>query len=112
MDLLHDDAAARREGLERWADEQRRSHQRPAPVRLRTSLMAPLIQPGRLARGVQFADRVLDRIADRVFDRGLDTSGYSFLPEHRDPDLQHYEPSAWHVLPRALRYLGGVSDRD
>src|SRR4029450_218589 len=42
---------------------------------------------------------------------GLDTSGHAREPEHHHSDRVLYVPSAWHVLPRALRYLG-VSDRD
>jgi len=112
MDLLRQDAADRREGLERWAEEQqRRRDQRPAQVPLRTRLVAPVVRPHRLARGLQFADRVLDRFADRVLDRGLNTSGNVSLPEHDHPDRVHYVPSAWHWLPRALRYVG-VSAHD
>jgi cyclopropane fatty-acyl-phospholipid synthase-like methyltransferase len=48
---------------------------------------------------------------NRVLDRQLNTSGDSHLPEHDHPDRIHYVASAWHVLPRALHYLG-VSDRD
>jgi SAM-dependent methyltransferase len=44
-------------------------------------------------------------------DRGLDTSSEAHEPEHAHPDRLHYAASSWHVLPRALRYLG-VSDRD
>ena len=55
--------------------------------------------------------RRLERFASRVLDRGLDTSGPAREPEHDHPDRLHYVPSPWHVLPRALRYLG-VSDRD
>ena len=43
--------------------------------------------------------------------RGLDTSGNVFVPEHEHPDRSRYIASAWHVLPRVLRYLG-VSDSD
>jgi SAM-dependent methyltransferase len=57
------------------------------------------------------AERALDRFADRALGRGLDTSGNVFVPEHEHPDRSRYLPSAWHVLPRALRYLG-VSDTD
>src|SRR5215211_3685131 len=53
----------------------------------------------------------LGRLANRILDRGLNTSGDSDQPEHARPGRQRYVPSAWHVLPRALHYLG-VSDRD
>jgi SAM-dependent methyltransferase len=49
--------------------------------------------------------------ADRLLDRGLETSGVVQLHEYPIDDRVHYVPSAWHVLPRALRYVG-VSDRD
>ena len=107
-----DDGAARREALERWAQEKHRQLSEPAgPVRLPTRLVAPLLRSPRLARGLWSADRALDQFADRLLGRGLDTSGYAFAPEHDHPDRLHYLPSAWHVLPRALRYLG-VSDSD
>lgn len=112
MDPPRDDAAARREGLERWAQEQqRRLDRRTAPVRLRTRLVARLVRASGLARGARFADRVLERFSDRLFDRGLDTSGQVHVQEHDHRDRVLYVPSAWHVLPRALRYLG-VSDDD
>jgi predicted RNA methylase len=53
----------------------------------------------------------LQRFADRLLDRGLETSGSIELPEHALDDRVAYLPSAWHVLPRALRYVG-VSERD
>ena len=49
--------------------------------------------------------------ASRRLDRGLNTSGSAWEPEHDHPDRTNYLPSPWHVLPRALRYVG-VSDRD
>jgi cyclopropane fatty-acyl-phospholipid synthase-like methyltransferase len=51
------------------------------------------------------------RIADHVLDRGLDTGAPSIEPEHQHPNHAPYGPSAWHVLPRALRYVG-VSKED
>jgi predicted RNA methylase len=65
----------------------------------------------RLALGVQFADLALERFADRLWGRGLDTSGAVHLHDYLLDDRVHYVPSAWHVLPRALRHVG-VSDRD
>jgi SAM-dependent methyltransferase len=62
------------------------------------------------AAELRLANR-LERFASRVLDRGLDTSAYTTEPEHHHPDRTRYVPSPWHVLPRALRYLG-VSDRD
>jgi len=50
-------------------------------------------------------------LADRLFDRGLETAGTVTEPEHDHPERVRYVPSDWHVLPRALRYLG-VSNED
>jgi SAM-dependent methyltransferase len=74
-------------------------------VRLPSRLAAPL------GRRLRFADRALDRFADRLLGRGLDTSGNVFVPEHEHPERSRYLPTAWHVLPRVLRYVG-VSDSD
>ena len=110
MDGLPDDAADRRIWLERWAAEQRRRmDRRSAGLRLRTAVVP--VGAGRLARGLRVGTRVSGWLADRMFDRGLETSGNAFEPEHAHPDRIPYLPSAWHVLPRALRYLG-VSDDD
>jgi SAM-dependent methyltransferase len=112
MDLSPPDAAARHEGLEHWAEEQRRRlHPPKARGRLRRMVADPLLRPNRLARGFRVADRAVDRLADRFLGRGLDTSGYSFVPEHKHPDRLHYAPTPWHLLPRALRYIG-VSEND
>jgi SAM-dependent methyltransferase len=112
MEPPADDAAARREALERWAQEQQpQVGEAAGPVGWRTRLLAPVLRSKRLGRGVWSADRALDRFADRLLGRGLDTSGHTFVPEHDHADRLHYLPSAWHVLPRALRYLG-VSDSD
>jgi SAM-dependent methyltransferase len=46
-----------------------------------------------------------------VLDRGLDTSDRVCLPVHKTDGRVLYVPSAWHVVPRALRYVG-VSERD
>ena len=51
------------------------------------------------------------RLADRILDRGLETAGPETEPEHDHPERVRYVPSDWHVLPRALRYLG-VSSED
>ena len=53
----------------------------------------------------------LQRSATRVLDRELDTSVSARDPEPDHPERNGYAPSPWHVLPRALRYIG-VSDRD
>jgi SAM-dependent methyltransferase len=101
MDGLPDDPATRRAWLQDWATEQR---QRIGPTRAQ-ALRFKLVQTGgELARR-------LERSAGRVLDRGLDTSAAATEPEHEHSDRVHYVPSPWHVLPRALRYLG-VTDRD
>ena len=103
MRNLPDDAAARREWLERWAAEQEanRSPTRPARAWVRRRLA--------LARArVRFRS---EQLAIRVFERGLDFEGHAFEPEHDHPDRLPYVPSPWWTLPRALRFLG-VSDRD
>ena len=73
-------------------------------MRVQRQLTAARGTMPRLARGPQ-------RFANRMLERGLDTSGDAFAPEHDHPDRVAYAPSGWHVLPRALRYLG-VSERD
>src|SRR5688500_6929953 len=102
-----DDPAARRELLERWAAQQRGTPSRARRVRMRVQRQLTAARgtmPRRLARGPQ-------RFANRMLERGLDTSGDAFAPEHDHPDRLPYATSGWHVLPRALRYLG-VSERD
>jgi SAM-dependent methyltransferase len=93
---------ARDELLEDWAAEQRETQaaaRRPSRARL---------------AGTRLSHRVATRyrrLANRILDRGLDTSAGSREPEHDHPDRFVYVPSDWHVLPRALRYLG-VSPQD
>ena len=53
----------------------------------------------------------MTRYVGRMLDRGLETEGNVKGLEHQHPDRVLYHPSAWHVLPLALRYIG-VSDRD
>jgi len=102
MDAPHD-PVARRDALERWADQQKRRSRRPP---LSTRVVERVIGRDRLIRtGIR-----VDRFADRVFDQGFDTASVVQLPLHSD-DRVLYVPSRWHVLPRALRYLG-VSDED
>ena len=55
--------------------------------------------------------RLVHRAKNPVLDRGLDTSSRITLPEHAVDDRVPYVPSAWHFLPRALRYIG-VSEGD
>src|SRR6478672_8063052 len=103
MNVRPDEASTRREALERWMEEQRRSTQ-PAGRRPSRTGWRLMQARHRLAARCQW-------LADHVFDRGLETAGVTTEPEHDHPDRVHYVPSDWHVLPRALHYLG-VSDRD
>jgi SAM-dependent methyltransferase len=102
MEAPPDDAAARREALERWVTERIFEQEKPprGPVRARLARAK-----WRLARGSE-------RLADRFLDRGLGTStGADDPPPPDHPEWNAYLPTPWHVLPRALRYLG-VSDQD
>jgi Methyltransferase domain len=113
MDLVTDDTATRQEELERWAEEQRRrlkSGTRLARLQTRLVLKRRLLGH-RLAVRSRSADRMLDRLADRLLGRGLETSGEVRLPEHERDGRVRYVPSAWHVLPRALRDVE-ISERD
>jgi hypothetical protein len=111
------DPAARREWLERWAAEQERriDHRRaPFPRRISQALDTERIRHAFAVwqwQLVSASRRFTLPVFHRVLDRRLNTSGDSHLPEHDHPDRRHYVASAWHVLPRALHYLG-VSDRD
>jgi SAM-dependent methyltransferase len=98
-----DDAEARQRLLESWAAEQRRAS-KPTPRGPSRTKQALSSARYRLTAKSQ-------RLADRLFDRGLDTAGVITEPEHHHPDRIRYVPSDWHVLPRALRYLG-VSEQD
>jgi SAM-dependent methyltransferase len=114
MDVPPDDPAARQESLQHWAAEQRGKYQRAAPVPSRTRLARARIQRRfRLARASvrRHVVQGSQRVANRVLDRGLDTAADATEPEHDHPDRVPYQASGWHVLPRALRYLG-VSDSD
>ena len=106
------DPAARLEWLARWGAEQQRRIDQPPTRRIRLALArTPWLARLGHWRTQGSADRVLDRGLDRVLDRGLDTSGSSLEPETEHADGVIYQPTRWHVLPRALSYLG-VSDRD
>jgi len=100
MEALPDDVEARRERLDRWGTGQRRRIWEAEQRRIEKRLARV---PGQLIR-------TSARLADRVLDRELHTSSLSDQPEHFR-GRQRYAPSAWHVLPRALHYLG-VGDRD
>jgi SAM-dependent methyltransferase len=114
MDVLPDDAAARQELLERWVAEQaerRRMSQPPPRLPLRTRLRLTVRRLRSNVTVARWPTQRVQRLTDLVLDRGLDTSAFATEPEHDHPDRLHYRPSPWHVLPRALHYLG-VSDRD
>src|SRR5436190_881868 len=97
------DPTARLEWLERWASEQQQRIDQPAARRIRQALAQAPQQLGQ--------QKPLGRLANRILDRGLNTAGDSDQPENAVPGRTRYVPSAWHVLPRALHYLG-VSERD
>jgi SAM-dependent methyltransferase len=98
-----DDAEERRRLLEGWAVEQHRKTQGTPRGPSRAKMALSKARYRLVARS--------HRWADRLFDRGLDTAGTITEPEHDHPDRVRYVPSDWHVLPRALRYLG-VSNKD
>jgi SAM-dependent methyltransferase len=102
MDLSPEDAAARRDRLERWVAEQQRRMDR-AQNPSWTRLGRAVTKGHRVARGSQW-------FADHVLNRGLNTAA-SGEPEHDHPDRLPYISSPWHTLPRALRHVE-VSDRD
>jgi SAM-dependent methyltransferase len=99
VDRLPDDPAARQDWLEHWAaEQQRRIDEGPVPItrQIRKALAAA---PAQLeAASTQYVNRLLDR--------GLDTSGDSDEPEHAHSERVRYVPVAWHVLPRALHFVG------
>jgi SAM-dependent methyltransferase len=100
--MAADDVKARHELLEDWAAEQQKTQTgaaRPSRPGLAGTRLAY-----RLATGYR-------RLANRILDRGLDTSDSRKEPEHDHPDRIGYVASDWHVLPRALRYIG-VSNHD
>jgi SAM-dependent methyltransferase len=104
---LPEDPEARREWLERWAAERELELDQREPsatLKVRRALSPVWEALGHLElRMTQYAGRMLDR--------GLETEGNVKGLEHQHPDRVLYHPSAWHVLPLALRYIG-VSDRD
>jgi len=109
MGVVPKDPAGRRDWLERWTAQQvdrGRINQDPAPARWRV-WRARLARPWNRARFT----KLLHRVADSVLDRELDTTAPALESEHHHPDRVRYLPSSWHVLPRALRYLG-VTDED
>jgi SAM-dependent methyltransferase len=116
MKGLPKDPVQRKESLERWAAEQaerrerRRLEKNEAEARRRVRRWRLTWRWNRLRTNLRFAS-VVQRVADSVLDRDLDTSARASEPEHEHPDRLVYVASPWHVLPRALRYLG-VTERD
>jgi SAM-dependent methyltransferase len=103
------DEAVRRERLEQWAWKHRSRAEAEQYLRDQQRLRKRLVRAPQATRyGLVKASRWL---ANRVFDRGLDTAGLVNEPEHEHPDRLLYLASSWHVLPRALRFLG-VSESD
>jgi predicted RNA methylase len=102
VDLPPQKSAAGPHELERWAERQRRRDERWLAVLSRRAVRAY-----RFARAPGGADLLFERLANSVLDRGGNFSGGVDSSTERVFTL----PSAWHVLPRALRYTG-VSDRD
>jgi SAM-dependent methyltransferase len=102
MDVPPDHKRPRQDSLERWLAEQRETDQ--GEERFSSAKRWSRHAGWKVALNGQ-------RIANRLLGRGLDTSSHVRLPEHDHPDRVQYIPSAWHVLPRALRYLS-VSDQD
>jgi SAM-dependent methyltransferase len=99
VDKIPEDPAERQAWLERWAAQQseQQAKTRPLPQRLR--------KRADLAIALQ-----VDRLEQR-FDRGLDTARHVYgLPEIAAVDGVVYLPTAWHVLPRALRTLRAGRD--
>jgi SAM-dependent methyltransferase len=106
MDSLPGDEKARRERLEEWAGAQQR---RLNAERHLNAWRGSQLKPKRALRQ---PDSLLDsRLVARLLDRGLHSSDVAVEREHYEGDRSLYWPSSWHVLPRALRYVG-VSDRD
>jgi len=99
VERIPDDPVARQEWLEAWANEQERHvDTKPLPRAQRLRMQARGTRHGLALKAWWYADQFLDR--------GLGTRGIATEPEHEVPDRVAYVPSAWHVLPRALHYLG------
>ena len=105
MGGLPDDAAARHEFLQDWAAaQQQRLGLGRVPLRTRLTLAARSLPQA--ACGPVAAVRK-SRAGPGAGHLGLGEGS----PSTTIPIDMHYVPSPWHVLPRALRYIG-VSDRD
>ena len=113
MDDLPEDAKARLELLNAWAEAQqwRPAFEHGAASERRTSRRLARVR-GEARQALAQPESLLDSdLAKRLLDRGLHTSDLAVDPEHAHGDRVLYMPSAWHVVPRALSYLG-VSDHD
>jgi SAM-dependent methyltransferase len=110
MEEIPEDRLARLAFLEKWAVEQRRGRRAKRWLDVGATWSVRV-----WSRLVLMVERKVERKVeqlDRVFDRGLDTSdAVMHIPEIQANDGQHYEPSPWYILPRALRAVG-ASDRD
>jgi SAM-dependent methyltransferase len=100
VDRVPDDPVARQAWLEAWAAQQEQTDSASRPLS-----PAELLRIKARATRHSIA-RKSSWYADRLLDRGLGTSGIATEPEHTVPDRVAYVPSVWHVLPRALHYLG------
>jgi hypothetical protein len=111
VDVTPDDSA-RREALEQWAEKRQALAPRTRRARLQLRLQLEERRlVSRLERGSQRVDRALERLGDRLLDTGFDTATRVYLHDFARDDRTPYVPSAWHLLPRALRHVG-VSERD
>jgi SAM-dependent methyltransferase len=100
VEKIPEDPVERQAWLESWAGERQQQewkNRHPLPHRLRL----------KAARAIALqADRV-----ERRFDRGLDTALHVYnVPEIAAVEGVVYLPTAWHVLPRALRTLRAGPD--
>lgn len=105
MGRIPEDLEARQAWLEQWAAEKEEQLGGRQGASLRRYWK-------RVANTTELKVARLEQHADRVFDRGLDTSRRVYdVPETADVDGVAYVPSAWHILPRALRAVD-AGDRD
>jgi SAM-dependent methyltransferase len=99
VERIPDDPVVRQEWLADWADDQQRRLDTGPLSRAQLLRIQAIVTYRRI--GLK-----LGWYTDQFLDRGLGTRGIATEPEHEVPDRVAYVPSAWHVLPRALRYLG------
>jgi SAM-dependent methyltransferase len=99
VDSPPEDPSARQEWLRRWVEEKQREKQIPGDAASEKPFASTR---WKLASRLSRASVVLDWIHDR----GLATARSGVRTEDEDTGRLTYVPSAWGVLPRALRYLG------